>query len=453
MPRKTKLFLPGHFTASKLVVPVLLAIGILATLGREVVFARYFGDGIEIEIFRLAFALPNILAQSLAPAVLGVVIPMLVKAQQAGGSCRDLLVRKLLVLNLLTALALSAVAILTVPWQASLIAPGFTEAEHASLVSQMRLLWIFFLGMSLTFALRAVLNERDCFWPGSSTSAVIAASFAIGTTALAWQGGSVTATSLSFLGIFAATMVFLMHLSRWPIQLRSLCAATPADCSQPVASMSILVPIVFVAIHHLIWAAPRLIDRAVATGTAFPQGTVPALDYSFNILTVPAIMLGTSFITIAYPSFVRKVVSKVRLGEFRPYIYSFLLVFLVSLGLGFLLYWNAPTVVRLIYVRGLFDAEAAQTTSLILKWQSLGLGATVGSFILAQAMLGLDGLKLLLVADVVRVTAKIVAVKLLVPVYGTAGLAASFMVPEVVTMLVLIIFIWLLARNRVSLDR
>jgi hypothetical protein len=90
---------------------------------------------------------------------------------------------------------------------------------------------------------------------------------------------------------------------------------------------------------------------------------------------------------------------------------------------------------------------------LILKWQSLGLGATVGSFILAQAMLGLDGLKLLLVADVVRVTAKIVAVKLLVPVYGTAGLAASFMVPEVVTMLVLIIFIWLLARNRVSLDR
>ncbi|MDA0667373.1 MAG: hypothetical protein O3A95_02495 [Planctomycetota bacterium] len=68
----------------KLVVPALLGAGIVATLGREVVFALGMGGGANLEVFRLAFGAPNMLGQSMAPTFVGVMLPLLAHAAEKG---------------------------------------------------------------------------------------------------------------------------------------------------------------------------------------------------------------------------------------------------------------------------------------------------------------------------------------------------------------------------------
>ena len=63
-------------------VPALYLAGIVATFLREVVLAATYGTSTEIEVFRIAFAVPNMLSTSLGPAFVAAVVPALMRAER-----------------------------------------------------------------------------------------------------------------------------------------------------------------------------------------------------------------------------------------------------------------------------------------------------------------------------------------------------------------------------------
>ena len=169
-------------------------------------------------------------------------------------------------------------------------------------------------GVPLVF--RASLNNREIFWPGVSTSVVSSGVIVLGclVAAIFLPDRPWSAQRLSVLAAVAGILVFILHLLVGKREVAMMFASGP---SFPVGGIA--KAITAVLLYQVLNTIPRFIDRGVATD--FPQGAVAALEYSFNILTVPGILLATSFITVYYPSFVKAVENGVTQ---RPYVVKFL---------------------------------------------------------------------------------------------------------------------------------
>ena len=419
------------------IVPVLLCAGIGATLLREILFARYFGTSESLEVFRVAFSLPNMLGQGLAPAFIGAVIPLLVSADRDGQ--RSAFVASLLRFNFLVIAALTTLGVLTSQWQARWMAPGFDPSLTNELSAQIKITWLFFLGVGGSLGLRAVLNERELFWPGASVSLISGSVLALGCVAYALSGGTDwSAGLLAKLAVLGGVLVFLVHAVAGRGELKEL-----VFNNKSLALRALAVSIASVFVYQALNTLPRFIDRAVASG--FEQGALASLDYSFNVLTVPGILLATSFVTVFYPAFAKAVADHAPKGG---YIAKFVLVLLVAalVGLGFFLF--TQSLVEMVYGRGAFDQNAVQRTTQFLKWHSLGLPFMVSAIILGNALLGYRRIGLLVAVGVFRVAVKLVAVAMLVPNYGIRGLAVSFVIVELATTLLLVVMVANLVRQR-----
>jgi putative peptidoglycan lipid II flippase len=418
-------------TFRKLIAPGLLGAGILATFGREMVFARAYGTNHELEIFRLAFGPANMMAQTLAPVFVGVLLPILAQAAAASPNAEKQLRRRIMRLNVLGVLALGAVGMLLAAPMARLLAPGYQADQLAEVTRQLRILWLYFTVFGMTFGLRVFLNFRESFWPGAAASLAVSSTFvAVG---LFIANGTLPATSevLSWTAIAGGVVVLLCHLLARPIHQGDL---KPSSEPSNFQSGSLLIPLCGAAFYQISAGVPRFLDRGFSS--SLPQGSVAALDYSYNVLTAPGILLGTSFVMIAYPAFVRGVAAgrarQAALQAARPLAGVLGMALIVSLAV----YFFATPLVDLIYRRGEFSAEDVRSTSAVLSAQALGLMPMVAGMILVQALLGLRCIRLLVVVSIIRIALRWLVLDLLVPQYGLTGVGIAYSITEVLVLLV-----------------
>lgn len=430
----------------KLIVPLLLGLGILSTLGREIVFANFLGTARELEIFRLAFALPNMLSQSLASAYIGALLPLLVSAEQGSANGFNEFRRKLTRVSVAVILLITAIGVLSVMPQSAALAPGLDSDSRQILSSALILCWGFFLLTGLSFVPRLFLNNRQEFWPGVSTSLVISSCLIVICLVAAARLKVINANLLSTTTVVAGGLILILHLMREPRSALLLFGSATHDRGHgPYRAAIILKPLSLVLLLHLINALPRFVDRAFATG--FPQGIVAALDYSYNILTVPGILLGTTVITMFYPAFVRRVQDKNQADLHRSIAFPVLGALFIALIVGLALHFFATEIVTLVYVRGAFGIAATQSTATLLAWHGLGLGFMVSAMVLTQACMAYGVFAILLAIAAARILAKTISIMWLVPRYGLDGLGASFLVPEFVSTLLLIVLLFFLNRR------
>jgi len=439
----------SRLIGQKLVVPILLAVGILTTLLREIVFAKYLGVSRELEVFRVAFAFPNMLSQSLAPAYIGALLPALVAATNTSPSDYEAFRRRAARITVSGVAVITAIGMATVHWQATFMAPGFDSTASAALRTSLAMCWGFFCLTALSFLPRLYLNNRRVFWPGSSTSAVISVCLIVACTIALPETSHGPALVLATAAIASGVIILAMHVAAEPQAINTIAVGktgkpgSAADYGKGQAA--ILGPLMLVLLIHCVNAAPRFVDRAVASGIA--PGVLAAVDYSFNILTVPGILLGTSVITVFYPDFVQRVKNP-RIADLDARI-SLPVVGVISLALigGVVTSAIADDIVQLVYARGAFGAEAELVTSTLLGWHSIGLGFMVATMILAQACIAYGVFRYLLLIAVLRLGAKFLAVHLLVPAYGIDGLGASFIVPEAISTVLLAGLLFKLCRR------
>lgn len=422
--------------------PLLLGFGILATLLREVLLGSTFGTQRELELFRVAFGLPNMLGQTLAPAFVGVTLPLLVAARRNSREEFERVRRLLTRFGLVAATSVSLIMVLAAGWLTAWMAPGFSPEEVQRGASQLRWLSLLFLALALSFPLRARLNERGVFWPGASTSLTLS----LGVALACGAGWGVEGTSFGLVvaSIIGAWLVLGLHAlalrqahrAHTPaVESLTESVETEAQLTMRVLSLAVL----GASLYQLTQAVPRFLDRGFASDQ---PGALAALEYSFNVLTAPGILFGTSLVMLAFPSFAKFAAQGQARAGFRALRKWFLLA-VGAAGVVTLACQLAPeTLIRLLYERGEFDAQDVQMTSEILRWQAWGLPAMVASMGMAQALLGLRQLRLLLAIGVARIIVRIVALEVLVPRFGPSGLGAAYFVTEAVSTVLLIYILW-----------
>lgn len=427
--------------------PLLLGFGILATLAREVLLGSTFGTQRDLELFRVAFGLPNMLGQTLAPAFVGVTLPLLVAARRTGDAeferVRALLARFALIATSTVCLILVLAAPLLTDW----MAPGFSPDESARAANQLRWLSLVFFALGLSFPLRSRLNHLGVFWPGASTSLTLSLGIVLA-CALGWRVDGTT-TGLVMASVLAAWCVLAFHAAAVrragrPTQTASESISEVDGEAVPLRMRALSLAVMGASLYQLTQAIPRFLDRGYASQE---PGALAALEYSFNVLTAPGILFGTSLVMLAFPRFARFAARGEARAGFRALGKWFFLA-VGAAGTVTLACQLAPeALVRLLYERGEFGPDDVMMTSEILRWQAWGLPAMVASMGLAQALLGLRQLRLLLLVGVVRIVVRILALQVLVPQYGPSGLGAAYFATEAVSTLLLVIILWRVTRS------
>lgn len=427
----------------KLVVPFLLGAGILATLGREIVFAMGLGSGKDLEIFRLAFGAPNMMAQSLAPAFVGVMLPLLAHAAEKGEGAELWMRRRILRWNTAGVLALCLLGLATAYPLATLLAPGYEGETLDRVAAQLRILWLFFGVTAMSFAARVFLNHRDVFWPGASTSLAVSTAFVLAGIGIHRGALEASATTLSWAAIFGGSLVLVFQLLARPYRREDfrLTARLQDDASlspaaRNAAAAPVLLPLLGALLSTVSASAPRFLDRAYAS--SMPQGSVAALEYSYNVLAAPGILLGTSFVMLAFPAFARGVAGGQARDAARRLLRPLSLTAAAALAVSLAVFLFADPLVTLFYRRGAFADADATATAEVLRWQCLGMMPMVVGMVVAQGFLGLRLVRFVLLLSAIRIGVRWLALELLVPHMQLGGLGLAYTVTEALALLLAI---------------
>ena len=396
-----------RFLGNRLLVPSLLGLGIAANLGREVLFGLSFGGSREIEIFRVAFGLPNTLLQCLGSPFVGVALPVIAAAQAQGPEAERVLARRVLMVGARGFLGLALIGMLLSPWLTQWMAPGFSADELARASGQLRWLFGFLAIASLSVPLRARLNSRHVLWPGASVSLTI--SLGLGAAALwvALQGAEAPRSTPLVMGALIAGGVVLLTHALASVRLRGTPLETHAESSETLADLlarPLFAPLLAAAVYQLANVLPRFLDRAYAS--AAEDGAVAAVEYSYNFLTAPGILLGTSFVMVAYPGFARAIASGHPHESARRLARPLTGTAFLALLAGSVFFLFGEPLIRLIYERGAYgDTEVLQTAA-VLHGQSFSLPFLVLAMVFSQALLGLGMIRALLLAGVARIAVR-----------------------------------------------
>lgn len=390
--------------------PGLLAIGVVAGLAREVALAAAYGSSETLDSFRIALAVPNIFAQSVAPVLVATFARVSVNAVNGDG--RDLSTLRHLQLGSIAVAVFLVVSVSLFGERiAAVLAPGFSGDLNTLTKINLMLLSLAAAILLVTVPARALLTAQTRIWVGNIAPATVAlavcASLGVGHAAglIGYLRAFVPATGF----LLGALLVAVTHM--WALK-RSGFALTLPRCTHVKILVAILAPAGLAVCVHVLNSIPRLLDRAAAS--YLDAGSVAALEYSFAVVSALGMVIGTGCVTMAISLLSRDrehPVARIRI------ISSFAVLF--SAGVAVAGYFNAQSVIELIYGRGAFGASAAAQTVDVFRFHIAALPFIVSGVIFFSLALVYSERA----AVVVYVLAKVGARSLLVTWGSIASLA------------------------------
>ncbi len=349
---------PSSRGALPLAIPLLVSLGILAGLLREIVLASLFGTGELIEVYRVATGLPLIFAESVAAAVVSVVIA---SASSAAGQ-PPIGFRVMFPV----AIVVAAVGAATMPLQAALLAPGFGAEQTAALVTVGRWAWLMFALSYLSLLPRARVLGAGVRWPSASTQIVRSSAIIAGFGLLLALDALSSLVGIGIVLAGSGVALLLHHGSAW-WRVRS--SAVHQAESRPSAQGSrwaAALPLLALLPLELMHATPRLIDRAWAS--VLPQGTLASFEFSYSVTLALASVLATTAILVVTPWLAAPgsttPVRVVRVVRAVPWIGA---AVAAACSLA------AVPIVTALFARGAFGEGSVLLTAAILKLQVLTL--------------------------------------------------------------------------------
>jgi putative peptidoglycan lipid II flippase len=386
---------------------------------REAVLARQVGAGAEMDAYRAAFQIPDLLNYLLAGSAFSIAfLPVYERARRERGEAGA---ERLLatVLGTSAAAVLAATAVLW--WLAApltaLLFGEFTPEKQALTVHLTRIVLpaqVFFVTGGV---LKAVLMARGRF--GAQAAAPVAYNLGIIAFGLALSG-SLGVEGFAW-GALAGAAVgsFAIPLADALRRLRVRVRVAPVDPD---------------FLRYVAAAAPLVLGLSLLTvdewyerifGGRLADGTVARLGYARQLMLVPVAVVGQAVATAAMPVFAR-LHSEGRRDELAALV---LRALQTSLGLGVVcaagVFALARPGVELLYRRGAFSADDADAVARLLQILCLAVPAWVTQQIAARSFYARN--------DMWRPTALSVSLALAaIPLYlalgertGAGGIAAA----------------------------
>jgi len=357
-----------HIARNTLLVGASFVLAAATGLARNVVIARRFGIGADLDAYYAAFKLPDLLFSVLAGGALATAfIPVLagfLTDDDLEGAWR--LASAVTNLVVLIVSGLAALAAVLAPWLVrTLVAPGFEAAQQAETIAVMRVVLISTLVFGVSAVQGSVLHSFKHFL----LPALAAAVYPLGIAAGAWwlapvwgvRGLAVGAVVGAVLHLAIKVPGLLHYGFRWrpAVDLGSLAVRRVAVLMGPrVLDLGLF--------HLTLLITTNLASRLGA-------GSVSALEWGWDAMQLPETVIGTAFGLVAFPTLAdlaaRGDVAGLRstLGETLRAVISLT----VPAACGLILLGRP--LLQLLYQRGAFGAAATDAVFVALRFYALGL--------------------------------------------------------------------------------
>lgn len=395
-------------------------------LARDLILARLFGGGAEMDAFAAAFRLPNLLRRLFAEGAFSqAFVPILAEARSKHGEAATRTLASHVASGLFwVVLAVSLLGVLFAPVLVYVIASGFARQpetfELATLLTRWMFPYIFF--MSLVAFSAGVLNTFNRFAVPAFTPVLLNLSMiAFGLAATRWFDPPALALGIAvFVGGALQLAIQLPALARIGM-LPRLSGVRTAFADPDVRRILVKMgPAVFaVSVAQL----SLVINTNIASHLG--EGSNAWLYFADRLMEFPTALLGVALATVLVPT-LSKAFAEQRSDDYsRMLDWGLRLVCLIALpaalGLGLL----ADGLIAVLFQGGEFDAHDVRQTALALVGYAVGLLGLIAVKILAPGFYAQQDIKTPVKIAVGVLVATQIANLALVPWLAHAGLAWS----------------------------
>ncbi len=358
-----------HIARNVLVVAGCFGLAAAAGVFRNIVIARTFGIGAELDAYYAAFKLPDLLFTVVAGGALATAfIPVFadyVAAEDRSGAWQ--LASAVINWVILVTTAAALLAGLAAPWLTrTLVAPGFTPSQQAETADVMRIVLLSSVIFGVSSVLGSALNGLKHFLLPALAPVV----YPLGITAGAlWLAPAWGAAGLAAGAVIGA----ILHLAiKIPALLRT------GFRWQPVLHAGDGVHAVMVLM------GPRILDLGVfhltllvTTNLAsrLGPGSVSALEWGWDAMQLPETIIGTAFGLVAFPTLAELAARGDRDGLRSTLGESLRTVLSLAVPAACGLILLGRPLLALLYQRGAFDAAATEAVATALRFYCLGLAS------------------------------------------------------------------------------
>jgi len=392
---------------------------------REIVFAYYFGAVAGMDVFRVAYRIPNFLRSLFAEGAFSqAFVPVLSEYHQKRGEAEvKIFLNHMAGVMLLVLFVFTLIAVLATPWLVYVFAPGFIhDPSRLGLTAVMlRITFPYVLFISLTAYVSGILNTYGkfgvpAFAPNLLNLSLIGAAiflapyFTEKVTALAW-------------GIFIGGMAQLLFQLPFLYKLNLLPRPRIVWCDTGVMRvLKLMLPAIFgVSVAQV----SMLVDNFLAS--FLPVGSIAWLGYSSSLALFPLGVFGVAIATVVLPYLSRKHAAQSQ-EEFSGAL-DWALKFVLTIAL--------PAVIGIVMLAGpivmtLFRFKNGQFTDfdvLMVRRSLWGFTVGIPAFmlvkVLASGFYSRQNIKTPVKIAIIAVLANIVLATILVFPLKHAGLALA----------------------------
>ena len=360
-------------------------------LVRLQVFAALFGAGRLMDVFFIAFRIPNLLRDMVGEGALSTafVTTFSKTAARDGDASAWQLANKVVTLTAVVVSALVLLGIVLAPWLVALLGWGFGPAKAALTVELTRIMYPFILIVSLAALVMGMLNARNVFGVPALASTFFNLGLILTGAGLGWwldpHFGPKATVALA-VGVLVGGLlqlgVQIPSLRRFGYRYRPDFRWRDPGVR---AMLLIMGPSVIAA---------STVQVNVVVNSAFASmlgnGPISWLGYAFRLMQFPIGMFGVALGTVSLPMLSRLAVA----GEhdrFRSELARGLrMVFFMTIPAAIGLMVLAGPIVSVLYQHGRFNPYDARQTAAALRFYSLGLCGYAALKVLVNAFYAVD---------------------------------------------------------------
>jgi putative peptidoglycan lipid II flippase len=358
---------------------------------RETLFAALFGGGREMDIFNMAFRVPNLLRDLFAEGALSTAFVTVFSKTIAtdGEQAAWKLANKVMTLATIFMGAITVLGILCAPWIVSFIAPGFDADKAAATTTLVRVMYPFILLVSLAALAMGMLNARNVFGMPAMASSFFNIGSIVGGVAVGWWLDPDFGPG-ALMGLAVGTLIGgALQLGVQLPSLRAVGFRFRPDLLWRSEGVRTLLKLMGPAV---IAASSVQVNVFVSSQFASKLGDGPVtwLNNAFRLMQLPLGLFGVALGTVALPVLARLVANQ-HMSQFKTELaramrLSFVLTIPATIGLIVL----AEPIMSVLYQHGRFTAEQTRQAAGALQLYALGLCAYAAMKVLVNAFYAVD---------------------------------------------------------------
>ena len=383
---------------------------------REIIYAQFFGAGMLMDVFRVAFNIPNFLRDLFSEGSLSAsFIPICAEKYNSEGKGSAGKFTGLILNNVFFAITIiTGILILITPFLIQIFVPGFLKNpyQYHLAISTMRMIFPFLIFITLSSVIMGFLNINKQFTiTGISPSIwnltiilsiiILVPIFKKHSFAIIYSGAIGVVLGGIFQFIFQLPFAFKekFRFSRF------------VNFSDPdfIRMLKLWIPMVIgTASYGLMF----LVNNFIAS--FLKEGSISCLSYGFRLMQFPLGIFGVSIFAVSLPRASLESAKKDNIKIRKTMIKSFHMLSLLLLPSAVFLIVDSYDIVKLIYEHGAFSRSSTVLTAQILQLYAIGLFAMGAGKVLSGIYYSFKEARLPMIASIITVIFNIlVAVSLL----------------------------------------